>query len=208
MYINSNVQPVLHYSDSFAPYIAHYLKNDYGNRDFVLRLALQGHREPIDWWEEIEAGNVTKEEEEVTQDSKQNFNIQQGLSIPVLYGTFAIAGISVISMDKDINAFKELKRQSLNDLQILANEYHSHILKSKDDLLFFILPLLENLTETKKRVLKHLMSGQPMKTIPQTYDISQRFAEKTLVNIRKDFGNISTNELMYILGMVNMHEYL
>ena len=111
-------------------------------------------------------------------------------------------------MDKDINAFKELKRQSLNDLQILANEYHSHILKSKDDLLFFILPLLENLTETKKRVLKHLMSGQPMKTIPQTYDISQRFAEKTLVNIRKDFGNISTNELMYILGMVNMHEYL
>ena len=68
MYINSNVQPVLHFSDSFAPYIAYYLKNDYGNRDFVLLLALQGRREPIDWWEEIEDGNVTKEEEEVTQD--------------------------------------------------------------------------------------------------------------------------------------------
>lgn len=208
MFINSDVQPVIFFSEKFAPFVNHYLNNDYGNRDFILRLALQGQKKPIDWWEEINKGNVTPEEIEVTRDAKDNFNIHHGLSIPVLYGTFAVAGISVISMNEDITNFQALKTSSLDELKTCADNYHRKIIKSKEELRFFISPLLANLTDTKKKVLKHLLSGQPMKTIPHTFGISKRYAEKTLISLRQEFGNISTNELIYILGMVNMHEYL
>jgi len=114
MYLNSKIQPVLQYSDGYAPFVSHYLENNYGNRDFILRLALEGRNTPINWWEEI----------------------------------------------------------------------------------------------AKRKVLKHLLSNQPMKTIPETEGISQKYAEKVILMMRKEFGDISTNELLYILGMVHIHQYL
>lgn len=208
MHINSQVQPVLHFSSQFHPFIEHYIKNDYGNRDFVLRLALQGQSEPIDWWKEIEAGNVSEDEIEVTASARTLFNIQHGLSIPVLSGSFAIAGISVISKNPRRAYFEKLIEKHSSQLFKFADEYHRTIIKSKAELQFFIEPLLSSLSDTKKTVLKHLMTGKPMKSIGTDNDITPRYAEKLLVNIRKEFGNISSYELMYILGMINMHKYL
>jgi hypothetical protein len=199
---------MLQFSDSFAPYVSHYLEQNYGNRDFILRLALEGRATPIDWWEEIANGNVTEEEREVTEDAKVNFGIQHGLSIPVLSGSFAIAGISVISMNKDINHFRQLKHDSIDALIKQASGYHTSITMSEESMRFFIEPLLERLNETKRKVLKHLMSGAPMKTIPDTAGISQRYAEKVVLGLKQEFGDISTNELIYILGMVQIHKYL
>ncbi len=208
MYMNQSIQPVLHYSDSFAPFVAHYIEHNYGNRDFVLNMALQGRTEPVDWWQEIEQGNVSPEEQEVTQDARDNFGIQHGVSIPVLYGTFAIAGISVISSEPDKAKFQALKAQSLDSLYDIATYYHSKVIKSTKELHFFILPLLESLNDTKRKVLKHLVSGQPMKTIENIHGVKQRYAEKVLLEIRKEFGGITVNELIYILGMINILEYL
>jgi FixJ family two-component response regulator len=72
----------------------------------------------------------------------------------------------------------------------------------------FILPILESLTPKKKIVLKYLISGQPMKNITDDSDITTRYAEKLLVELRKDFGDISKNELIYFLGLLNITEYL
>jgi FixJ family two-component response regulator len=72
----------------------------------------------------------------------------------------------------------------------------------------FILPILESLTPKKKMVLKYLISGKPMKNIAEEADITTRYAEKLLVELRKDFGNISINELIYFLGLLNITEYL
>lgn len=208
LYLSESAQPLLHYSEKLAPFVSHYLQNNYGNRDFVLRLALEGYRDSIDWWQEIDAGNVSPDEKVVTQDAKNKFGIHHGLSIPILFGTYAISGISVISMDDDREAFKQKKRKTLAELQHSANQYHNHIIQSKTELLFFVAPLCDNLSDTKKKVIKHLLSGLPMKSIPQTFGISQRYAEKTLTTIRKEFGDISTNELLYILGLLNIHEKL
>jgi hypothetical protein len=208
MYLNSKIQPVLQYSEGYAPFVSHYLENNYGNCDFILRLALEGRNTPIDWWEEIANGDVSPEEAEVTLDSRQKFGIQQGISIPVLSGSFAIAGISVISKTGSEADFKKLNDKSLEKLTKLASNYHTKIIMSQEDMRFFIEPLLERLNETKKKVLKHLLSNQPMKTIPETEGISQKYAEKVILIMRKEFGDISTNELLYILGMVHIHQYL
>ena len=53
-----------------------------------------------------------------------------------------------------------------------------------------------------------MLTFQPMKSIPHTFGIAPRYAEKVLLGIRQEFGNITSNELLYILGMVNIHEYL
>ena len=208
MYMNEKIQPVLQYSESFAPFVAHYLNNNYGNRDFILRLALEGRSEAIDWWEEIQAGKISADEAEVTQDAKENFDIHHGLSIPVLYGEFAVAGISLVSFTDDLDRFASIKSQNLEEITELASGYHSKIIMSREEMRFFIEPLLERLNGTKKKVLKHMMSGQPMKTIQNTVDISPKYAEKVIFKMRKEFGDISTNELIYILGMVHIHEYL
>ena len=208
MYLNSKIQPVLHYSESYSSFVAHYLQNDYGNRDFILRLALEGRSKPIDWWEEINSGDVSAEEAEVTMDAKQEFGIKHGLSIPVLSGSFAIAGISLISMKGNDAEFQALKKKSLPELTTLASNYHSRIIMSEEDMRFFIEPLLKRLNDTKKKVLKHLLSNQPMKTISETEGISHKYAEKVILKMRKEFGDISTNELLYILGMVHIHQYL
>lgn len=208
MYMNKEVQPVLHYSDGFAPFVAHYMKNDYGNRDFVLRMALQDWRKPIDWWEEINAGRVTPAERAVTEDARKIFGIQYGVSIPSLRGAFAIAGISVMSKNSSVTHFQKLKRTHLAKLFTLSHEYHATVFHSKESMRFFIQPLLASLNATQKTVLKHVLTFKPMKSIPHTCGITPRYAEKVYLGIRQGFGNISSNELIYVLGMINMHEYL
>lgn len=208
MYMNAKVQPVLHFSSSFAPFVAHYLKNNYGNRDFVLRLALQGLEKPLDWWEAIHAGLVTPEEQAVTEDARQNFGIHHGLSIPVLRGTFAVAGISVFSKNPQLSHYEALKQATQEKLQEVAKAYHKTIMRSKEELRFFTYPLIESLNSTEKKVLSHVLTGRPMKSIAHELQVSSRYGEKVLRNLRQEFGDISSNELIYILGMVHIHEYL
>jgi hypothetical protein len=205
MYLCSKVQPVLHYSESFAPFVAHYIKNNYGNRDFVLRLALQNRKKKaIDWWEEINRGNVSREERAVTEDARKNFGIQYGLSIPALKGIYAISGISVISQNPCPIHFQKLKKIHIDQLFELARQYHARIVNSKAELRFFLHPLLERLNNTQKKVIKHLLAGQPMKNIPHTSGVTPRYAEKTLNSLRQELGGITTNELIYLLGMIGI----
>lgn len=208
MYMSKDVQPVSHYSDSLAPFVAHYIENNYGNCDFVLRLALQDWRKPIDWWEEINAGHVTREERAVTEDARKNFGIQYGISIPALRGKFAVAGISVISKNSSGSHFQKLKKTHLAQLFSLSSDYHNTVFHSRESLRFFIKPLLDSLNDTQKIVLRHVLTFKPMKSIPHTWGITPRYAEKVMLNIRHEFGNITTNELLYILGFLNLDDYL
>ncbi len=208
MYLNSKAQPLIHYCNAFEPFVQHYFANNYGNNDFVTRLIDERGIDSIDWWHEINSGNVTKKEKVVTLDAKNNFDIHNGLTTPALSGSFAMSAISVISKNDDLEYFQEVKNNHLVELQELATDYHFYILSSCERVRFFVEPLFNNLNQTKKNVIKHLISGKSMKVITNKYDISQRYAEKTLINIRNEFGGISTNEFIYSLGVCNVDRYL
>lgn len=165
MYLNSKNQPLIHYSDNFDPFVEHYLANNYGNNDFVIRLIDEKGIKPIDWWQEINLGNVTKDEQKVTIDARDNFNIHNGLTIPVLNGSFAMAAISIITNNSDLAFFQKIKNKHIDKLKELSTDYHVYIFSSQERLRFFIEPLFKNLHQTKKNVIKHLISGQPMKMI-------------------------------------------
>ncbi len=152
--------------------------------------------------------NVTQEEQEVTLCAKENFGIYNGISIPVSYGQYAIAGISIITKSSDIVAFRKNILSSIEQITSLALLHNQKVLSSKTDLHFFIQPLLATFTEKKKMVLKQLISGKSLIDIQHHYPISRRYAEKLLLQIKKEFGDISTNELLYILGTAQLLEYL
>ena len=135
LYLNKKVQPMLHYCETFAPFVAHYIENDYGNRDFVLRMSLeQKNTAIIDWWKEIDAGYVSAAEQAVTRDARENFDIKHGISVPAMSGTFAIAGLSVISKTNDRDAFNALKVQHEAELfNFLASRLNT--LEDAEDLI-------------------------------------------------------------------------
>lgn len=144
----------------------------------------------------------------MTEDAKNNFSIYEGITIPVLNGSYATAGISVIFMQPERRRFHYLKERHLDTLKKIASEYHIEVFKSKADLCFFLEPLFETLNDTKQKVIEHLLTGAPLREIKDRHQISQRYAEKVLLNLKREFGNITTNELIYILGMMNMRAML
>jgi len=117
------------------------------------------------------------------------------------------AGVSIISFSKK-HVNKEINPDLLEHLKTCSKMYHDHTMAYQDARYEFILPILDSLTPKKKIVLKHLISGQPMKNITGEANITIRYAEKLLIELRKEFGNISKNELIYFLGLLNITKYL
>lgn len=206
---SGSLQPIIQFSDSYAPFIEHYIKQDYGNKDFVLRLAFRGNRKVIDWWEEIRKGTVKKEEKIVTYDAKDKFGIHHGLSIPVLKGANAIAGISVISLKPSLKDFQKLKSETLEQLFIYADEYHAEVLSNNNQICYFFESIVEHFDLPKKQILKHILLGNSFKNIDKTApNINPKNAEKIFSNIKKEFGNIKTPQLIYLLGKMNAEKHL
>lgn len=203
------IQPILQYSDRFAPFVRHYIEQDYGNRDFVIRLAFKGHKRCIDWWEEINNGNVRPDELEVTIDARDNFGIQNGMTIPILRGPYAIAGISVITFNPSQPYFEQLKSEKLDELINSASDYHFALMTGDDGIYAFVSNVIACLSEPQKLVLQHLLRNQPMKAITVwNPEISVKNAERILRTIKKELGDISTNQLMYLLGRMDAKKYL
>lgn len=208
LYFHPKLQPKLHFSDGLASFVRYYIDNDFGNRDFVLRLANEGVVEPIDWWYEIDSGNVSSLEKEVTLAAKNLFGIHHGLSISVPHGKFAICGISVTSNERNREKFDNLKASSIKRLSELAHSYHMLIISQTNEVDYFISPIIESLSRKKLMVLQHLLSGSPITEIENHYPISRRYAEKLLIQIKQELGCKSTYELMYILGTIKFDIFL
>ncbi len=205
--LTDSLKPVLQYSKKYAPLLEHYHKHDYSRHDFLLRLVEEGKIDIIDWWAEAKKMQLTQEEKEVNRVAREDFAITRGFAFPTLNADMGIAGVSIISFKQEY-ANKTVSPKLLNHLKTCCKIYHDYTMVHQDSRYEFILPILESLTPKKKMVLKYLISGKPMKNIAEEADITTRYAEKLLVELRKDFGNISINELIYFLGLLNITEYL
>lgn len=201
------LQPVFQFSESYTEIVENYQKNNFGKNDFTIRLVEEGKLAIIDWWNEAEKLTLSKEEQHVVNVTKNKFSISKGITFPTLSNDLGIAGASMISFNKDY-LHKKIDSEILGHLKICCRMYHDHTMIHQDARYKFILPILQALTIKKKIVLKYLISGQPMKNITEEGDITTRYAEKLLVELRKDFGDISKNRLIYFLGLLNITEYL
>jgi len=205
--LTESLQPVFQFSESYAEIIENYQKQNFNRNDFTIRLVEGGKLSIIDWWVEAKKLSLNKEEKYVNKVAKEKFGVSKGITFPTLSNDMGVAGASIISFKPEY-ANKKIDSKKLEHLKTCCRMYHDHTMIHQDARYKFILPILETLTTKKKIVLKHLISGQPMKNINETADITTRYAEKLLVELRKDFGDISKNELIYFLGLLNITEYL
>lgn len=205
--LTESLQPVFQFSESYSELLNNYQKNDYSRNDFVIRLVEAGELEIIDWWEEAKQMSLSDEEKKINHVTKVEYGVSKGITFPTLSNDAGLAGVSVISF-KEAYKNKTIDSDLLNHLRICARMYHDQIMTHQDARYEFILPIIKTLTPKKKVVLKYLISGQPMKKINEDTDITTRYAEKLLVELRQNFGGISKNELIYLLGLINITEYL
>jgi len=201
-----NLQPVFRFSNGYAQFIEHYHKNNFSKHDFLLRLLEEGITDPVDWWEKAALMDLTEEEKHVNNTARHKFGITKGLGFPTLGSNLGLAGVSIISFKKE-DENRQIEPEIINSLHKNSRIYHDHMMVHQDDRYSFILPLLDSLTPKKKIVIKHLISGQPMKNI-EDQGVTERYGEKLLLELRKSFGDITKNELIYLLGLLNITEYL
>lgn len=204
--LSKTLQPVFQFSDSYAPLIKSYQENNYLEDDYIMRLLEEGNLDIIEWWKAKDFTKLSNKEEELSNIIRYEFKITKGITFATLNSDVGLAGASIISFKADSenwNIGENLLGQLKRSIQI----YHDHMMINQDDRYKFIYPLLETLTPKKKTVIKYLITGKPMKNISDV-GITERYGEKLLLEIRKSFGNISKNELIYLLGLLNITEYL
>ena len=134
---------------------------------------------------------------------KKEYNDGYFLFIPTASNNKVKAGAIVCLADADMNS-KELPNDTIQLLGYYTKLFHdisfSNI--SINNLLADL--LFRQLSDKEKGVIRHLASGKRFKNITYSIDVaSYRVASNMLDKLRKKFGNISRDRLMYLAGLMN-----
>jgi len=186
-------------------FLQDYLEKGLLDTDPIIRLVKNGKTETLDWWEEAKKGDFTENEYARLELMKTHYGIPNGVTIPTMTGQRGIAGSSVITTLEG-SEYTALKEKHLATLEIATKMFHDFTLSHPQSLNTFILPLFPKLTVKEIHVIQYLLTGKPMKGIEDAMDISPKYAEKLLINIRKKFGNISTNELIHQISIFDVFD--
>jgi hypothetical protein len=205
--LSNSLEPVFQYSNIYQQRMRDYKNNQTYRDDFVIRLFELGNTQCIDWWEISKQIELTKKEKHANHKTKEHFGVSRGISFPTLNNDMGIAYVSVIKL-KDNTSNNDISSEMLAYLNKCSQVYHDHAMTHQDLRYHFILPILRTLTPKKVTLIEYLISGKPINCISKHENISTRYAEKLLIETRKQFGNISTNELIYLMGCLNIAEYI
>ena len=205
--INYSFSPVfLHTEDYPVSFLDHYEKARFQECDFTIRLGNTTNVPAVmDWREHELNGLVSDSESLVIQVAREDYGIRNALTIPTLNPKAGIGGMSIISTEKDRN-FQILKHENLPTLMRCTQLFHDISFCNSRNAIIFLEPFLRTLKPKDIQVLKHLASGQPLKTIDK--GISYRYAANRLDDLRARMGGISKDKLMYIIGQLHLLDLL
>lgn len=202
------IQPSLQISPSYNhSFLQHYSEENFFKNDFTVKAIQNGKKVPIDWWCEEKKGILAKNEKNIITVAKEEYGITNGITIPVMNEARGIAGTSIISDEKP-KLYTLLVQERLHKLEIYTHIFHTHIMSSAQKNALFLEPILNSLTDTEKRLMPFIVSGKPMKSVNIKPEITHRYGEKCLNNIRMKFGNITKSKLIYYIGVMHMLDYL
>jgi len=190
-----------------SQFLEHYQAANFAQDDFTIKHILSGKMDILNWWQEEEKGILLPPQKKVIEVAKEEYHIRNGLSIPTLSNASYIAGASLISDNKN-TLFNLLLKEKMKIANYLIQEFHKHIENQINYKKFFYLPLLEILTKQEKQVLFHAVSGQPLKTIQDEYDISSTRAGNIRTHLFKKLDVKNINQLTYLAGLHDLLEML
>ena len=183
-------------------FITQYTEERLDSVDFTIRKMKEGYMEPMDWREHELSNTLNEEELYVINLAREEYGILNAISIPMMNEEKGGAGASIISY-KDDNSFNELKQETLEALVSITRLFHERVINHEDLSHKFILPVMATLTPTEIKILKYKATGLPMKNIEDNIGISSSYASNALGRLRKRLGRVSTERLLYLLGLLN-----
>ena len=202
--------PIFEYSKQFpTDFMDRYEKDDFYNKDFTIREIKAGNLIPKDWKTYELTGDLSDEEINVIRVAREEYGINNALSIPTMNNQLGIAGASLISSKSD----KGYQQVICNHQQTLVNctrIFNDVIMQhaSSDVAKTFVLTTLPNLTTKQEKVLRTLLNGTLQKNIGLELGMSQSAVENHLLNLRNLFHVNKTHDLKSLLETLNILDYL
>jgi hypothetical protein len=199
------LSPIFRLSQSYnAKFIQHYSEAHFGRDDFTIKRITGGDLTPMIWWREAEDKRLTKSELEVITVARQDYGIHQGISIPTFSDGYNIAGVSVTREEMD-RGFDQLCMERGDYLRKMSLMFSDRALCLSEARTVFMEPLLQTLSTTERHVLCALAQGNNLKAVCQELELDYKYvANSVLKSLRKKFGNVTRDTLMYEAGLLNI----
>ncbi len=189
-------------------FIEQYTDDRFDKNDFTVRRIKSKQLRPMDWQMCGRSDELSQEEKNVITTADHEHGIKNAISIPTMSKEVGIAGASIISTVSNTD-FQKLKDEKLETLRLCTRFFHDSTQNQSTSrpARIFVLPLLTTLNPKEIYILRYLATGQSLKNISFTTDIvTYNYAKNVLHELRKKFGGISKDKLMYIIGLFNILE--
>ncbi|HEY7772259.1 MAG TPA: autoinducer binding domain-containing protein [Marinagarivorans sp.] len=205
----NQLQPIFKISKAYnAGFIRHYVDAEFGQQDFTIKRIINGDFSPMVWWREAKNQSITRAELEVIEVARQEYGICHGISIPTYSDGYNIAGVSVTREYRD-HQFDELCSERGEHLRRLSQMFSDRVLCRHDIRAVFMAPFLQKLTTTEKQVLSKLAKGCNLKAVCHELQLDYKYVANSVIkSLRKKFGNVTRDALMYEAGMLNFSQLL
>ena len=208
--------PVYLVSECYSPqFLTHYMDANFYKHDYVVKMIEKGALTPLDWWEEVNKGQMNKSEKHVIETARTDYQIVQGITIPAMSDSRGIAGASFISSDND-RSYGELKASRIEQLKLCTQLFHAAVLSKTFLTRPFIEPLISTLSATEKSLIRGLVEGKSIRDIALEIGRDVKYMDKVMRHSREKFSGvgidgsakINRNQLIYYIGLLNLLDSL
>lgn len=191
-----------HFSKDF---LDHYATEGLEECDFTIRNIMNGDMSVKDWREYELNQWLLKDEADVIEMAREDYGMNNALSIPLMNKGIGGAGVSVISSESDAS-FAKLKAENHETLVNCTKLFHDVSFNNIQQLPLDSLSFLNSLSEKEQGLLRHLASGKPFKHIMYSIDVaSYGVASNMLSSLRERSGEKMTRDrLMYLVGLMDI----
>lgn len=207
---DSQNPPAFMFSELFPKsFLEQYTYDRFDQNDFTVRRIKAKQLAPMDWKVFEKTDELSEEEKNVIVVANNDHSVKNAISIPTMSEEIGIAGASIVSTANDAD-FRKLKDERLETLQICTKLFHDATVNQPISSLVhtFVMPLLTVLKPKEIVILRYIASGQHLKNISDTTDISYSYASNLLSELRQRLGGISNEKLMYIIGLFNILDHI
>lgn len=198
-----NFSPIMQISSRYGTnYVKHYHEHQFIEHDHMIQVAVNGENRLINWFEDVEILPLSNRSIEVLETARY-FGIRNGFSFPTFLSEQIFAAASFICRKNDA-FFMEICQPNIQLMRALTNIFHAKVILEKHYQKIFITPFVNQLTPTKISILEGLRTGKNIKTIAHELDVSNKYIQNLMSDIRHDFGDVSRDRLMYLLGAIDL----
>ena len=209
-------RPVYAVSGGYDPdYLDHYAQARFDRDDPIVKAVANGRMQPLDWWLEVDKGQMATREKAVIVTAREDYRLINGLTLPMLCDTRGVAGVSVVSSETGA-LYDQLKAERMRSLRISSIAFHGFVMSNSALVKPFLQPLLASLNPTERRLLARMAAGRSVQQIATDMNSSVRYLDKVLRHAREKFSGVTAehgskvnrNQLLYYLGLMNLLDHL